>query len=115
MEILVIILIIIIVLAFFTWILPGILIWKSATKKGFKSNTIWPWMGWLFGLFGVLIYLVANPEPLICPQCKNEIKPDWKSCPNCGFSLDKNIYCPNCKKEIPKESIYCSYCRTKLR
>lgn len=32
---------------------------------------------------------VNPPEPLVCPQCGEEVLSDWKVCPHCGQPLEE--------------------------
>lgn len=45
-----------------------------------------------------------------CPNCKNEVSPDWKRCPYCDY-LPKLCNKPGCKSGwLPKEAHFCPVC-----
>jgi formylglycine-generating enzyme len=49
----------------------------------------------------------------LCPECKEDISPDWKYCPHCDTDLKP--CCPECGKGIKTEWTVCPYCRSKIR
>ena len=53
-------------------------------------------------------------ELLECPECGEELSPDYELCPNCGYEL-KLIACPKCGKEISRTFSLCPFCGTKLK
>lgn len=55
----------------------------------------------------------AQIEFLECPECGEEVEPDFELCPNCGYEL-KPILCPKCGKDISRDFNLCPYCGTKL-
>lgn len=54
----------------------------------------------------------VNPVgPLRCPKCRNPVQKNYKSCSNCGLSLEIN--CPKCGK-ITFFGDYCEHCDARL-
>ena len=50
-----------------------------------------------------------------CPNCKNEVSPDWKRCPYCDY-LPKLCNKPGCKSGwLPKEAHFCSVCGSPVK
>jgi RNA polymerase subunit RPABC4/transcription elongation factor Spt4 len=52
-----------------------------------------------------------NPLSLRCPKCKSPIEKGWKSCSDCGLSLE--IICPSCGKPTFFGD-YCDVCDAPL-
>lgn len=51
---------------------------------------------------------------LECPQCGEEVAPDFEFCPFCGYELKLTV-CPECGKEVSKTFSVCPYCGAKLK
>ena len=51
-------------------------------------------------------------ENIFCPLCNSAIKPQWISCPKCGFDLKKR--CPSCEKLVESSWVKCPYCGNEL-
>ena len=45
-----------------------------------------------------------------CPNCKNEIQPEWKACPLCGDKLPQKKACTGCGKEVDASWKACPFC-----
>jgi len=54
----------------------------------------------------------VNPlGPPRCPRCRTPVEKNWKSCSNCGLSLE--IACPKCKEKTFFGD-YCGKCGARL-
>lgn len=51
---------------------------------------------------------------LECPQCEEEVSPDFEFCPFCSYELKLTV-CPECGKEVSKTFSVCPYCGEKLK
>jgi len=52
-----------------------------------------------------------NPLLMRCPKCRDLIEKGWKTCSNCGLSLEVN--CPKCGKTTFFGD-YCEHCDERL-
>jgi len=84
---------------FIIWIILGVWVYKDAEKRG-KSGAVWLIIVLIFGIIGVIFWLLVRP-PLPEPKVIKEY-PD-RMCPNCGRTIpfDARI-CPFCKKDFEK-------------
>ncbi len=77
--------------------------YRDAEKRG-KSGALWLIIGLLFGIIGLIIWLIVRPpEPSfyekkaadeekkdrICPSCGRSIPFDAKVCPYCGKNFEE--------------------------
>ncbi len=90
------------VLMFIIWIAIGVWMYRDAEKRG-KSGALWLIIGLLFGIIGLIIWLIVRPpEPSfyekkadtekkdrICPGCGRSIPFDAKVCPYCGKNFEE--------------------------
>jgi len=85
------------------WIGIGVWMYRDAEKRG-KSGALWLIIGLLFGIIGLIIWLIVRPpEPSfyekkaagkeqkdrICPSCGRTIPFDAKVCPYCGKNFEE--------------------------
>ncbi|MDD5779118.1 MAG: zinc ribbon domain-containing protein [Candidatus Thermoplasmatota archaeon] len=87
------------IIMFVIWIAIGVWMYKDAEKRG-KSGALWLIIGLLFGIIGLIVWLIVRPpEPSFyeskaqereekprrsCPECGREIPLDANTCPYCG-------------------------------
>jgi len=91
------------VVMFIIWIAIGVWMYRDAEKRG-KSGALWLIIGLLFGIIGLIIWLIVRPpEPSfyekkvageekkerICPSCGRSIPFDAKVCPYCGKNFEE--------------------------
>lgn len=91
------------VIIFIIWIGIGVWMYRDAEKRG-KSGALWLIIGLLFGIIGLIIWLIVRPpEPSfyekkaagkeqkdrICPSCGRTIPFDAKVCPYCGKNFEE--------------------------
>jgi len=91
------------VVMFIIWIAIGVWMYRDAEKRG-KSGALWLIIGLLFGILGLIIWLIVRPsEPSfyerkaageekkerICPSCGRSIPFDAKVCPYCGKNFEE--------------------------
>ncbi|RLF63458.1 MAG: hypothetical protein DRN33_04105 [Thermoplasmata archaeon] len=91
------------VILFIIWIAIGVWMYRDAEKRG-KSGALWLIIGLLFGIIGLIIWLIVRPpEPSfyekkaageekkerICPSCGRSIPFDAKVCPYCGKNFEE--------------------------
>lgn len=58
----------------------------------------------------------SSPNPsdtgLSCQSCSASLDPDWKNCPYCGVSPNRDQLCSGCGKTMKSEWIMCPNCST---
>ena len=75
----------ILLLALALYVGPIIYVLRDCSKRGASSGT-WGCIVFLFGILGLLVYLVARPQGklVICPNCNREKPIRDAICPHCG-------------------------------
>jgi len=89
------------VVMFIIWIAIGIWMYKDAEKRG-KSGALWLIIGLLFGIIGLIIWvLVRPPEASFYEKKEAEKQQQDRNCPECGraIPMDANV-CPYCGKKF---------------
>jgi predicted nucleic acid-binding Zn ribbon protein len=77
--------------------------YKDAEKRG-KSGVLWLIIGLLFGLIGLIVWLIVRPPEPSFYEKKVEKEKKERMCPSCGRAIpfDANI-CPYCGKRFGGE------------
>lgn len=67
------------------WGLPIVYVLRDSSKRG-ASTLAWGCLVFLFGVLGLLVYLVARPQGRLvkCPKCAREKPIRDPICPHCG-------------------------------
>ncbi|MFZ2411512.1 MAG: PLD nuclease N-terminal domain-containing protein [Candidatus Methanoperedens sp.] len=75
-----------ILILFIVWIYVFVWVARDANKRG-TSGTLWGFLAFFSGLFGLLVYLIFRPKGnfVLCDYCGNE-------------KLERLTRCPHCKK-----------------
>ena len=96
-------------LALAAWVLLIGYINSDAGRRG-MGRVLWTFMAILVpNCLGILAYfLVRKPKLQGCPGCGDEVSPDFRFCPKCGFSLAP--VCANCGRAINHDYVCCPYC-----
>ncbi len=83
------------IIAFIAWIVIGVWMYKDAEKRG-KDGALWLIIGLLFGIIGLIIWLIVRP-----PEKSAGKASTGRACPDCGRTIpfDANI-CPYCGKKF---------------
>jgi hypothetical protein len=91
------------VIMFVIWIAIGIWMYKDAEKRG-KSGALWLIIGLLFGIIGLIVWLIVRPPERSFYEKKDEQPQHDRSCPECGrpIPMDANV-CPYCGKKFGSE------------
>jgi RNA polymerase subunit RPABC4/transcription elongation factor Spt4 len=111
-------------------------VWTYEDIRARSENLLWRLLSTLlvllFGLFGVLVYLLLRPkeklaevyarslerayilqdieERPVCPTCQRGVEPDFVLCPYCHTPLRKK--CPHCGRLMDLSWQRCPYCGT---
>ncbi|MFA4936423.1 MAG: hypothetical protein WC568_11360 [Candidatus Methanoperedens sp.] len=77
-----------ILIIFIVWIYVFVWVARDANKRG-TSGTVWGFLAFFLGLFGLLVYLIFRPKGnfVLCDYCGNE-------------KLERLTRCPHCKKAV---------------
>ncbi|MDP2841693.1 MAG: hypothetical protein Q8O17_05420, partial [Candidatus Methanoperedens sp.] len=77
-----------ILIIFIVWIYVFVWVARDANKRG-TSGTLWGFLAFFLGLFGLLVYLIFRPKGnfVLCDYCGNE-------------KLERLTRCPHCKKAV---------------
>ncbi len=51
---------------------------------------------------------------MICQNCKTELPPEFKFCPNCGTAAAQKSFCPGCGKPTEAGWTACAFCGFRL-
>ena len=51
---------------------------------------------------------------MICQNCKTELPPEFKFCPNCGNAVAQKSFCPGCGKQTEAGWAACAFCGFRL-
>jgi hypothetical protein len=89
------------IIMFVIWIAIGIWMYKDAEKRG-KSGALWLIIGLLFGIIGLIVWLIVRPpEPSFYEKKAAPQEAQARNCPECGRSIpmDANV-CPYCGKKF---------------
>jgi len=104
----------------------GVLSSMAVKDKG-RDQTGWFFIGFLFGLFGLIGALIISDNKneqldetiienetifLECPNCNAKIERQTKYCGKCGISLKE--FCFNCKTKNRIDAKYCGNCGKEL-
>lgn len=87
---------------------------RDAKRRG-MSPTLWTIVAILIpNALGIILYFVLR-QPLrnACPQCGNQLQPDFNFCPRCSYKMSLN--CPQCQRPVGMHDLYCAYCGVSLR
>jgi MFS family permease len=91
------------IIMFIIWIAIGIWMYKDAEKRG-KSGALWLIIGLLFGIIGLIVWLIVRPpEPSFYEKKAAQPQPQQQ---------DRN--CPECGRNIPMDANVCPYCGKKF-
>ncbi|MDD4562801.1 MAG: zinc ribbon domain-containing protein, partial [Syntrophomonadaceae bacterium] len=63
-------------------------------------------------VIGWLVYLIARPMLISCPNCNQEQSNDLKFCTSCGALLKS--CCTECGGELKGDGEYCGSCGHKM-
>jgi uncharacterized membrane protein YhaH (DUF805 family) len=90
-------------LGFIIQIIIAVYMYKDAEKRG-KSGVLWLIIGLLFGLIGLIVWLIVRPPEPSFYEKKVEKEKKERMCPSCGRAIpfDANI-CPYCGKRFGGE------------
>ena len=69
------------------WLLFGALCYWLAEKQG-RDKRIAFVVGFIFGILGLIYYLIAGEKKEICPFCKEKIKKGATVCPHCQREIN---------------------------
>ena len=89
------------IIMFVIWIAIGIWMYKDAEKRG-KSGALWLIIGLLFGIIGLIVWLIVRPpERSFYEKKAEQPQPQDRNCPECGrpIPMDANV-CPYCGKKF---------------
>lgn len=92
------------IIMFIIWIAIGIWMYKDAEKRG-KSGALWLIIGLIFGIIGIIIWLLVRPpEKSFYEKKEAEKQQQDRNCPECGraIPMDANV-CPYCGKKFGSE------------
>ncbi len=85
--------------AFIIEIAIAVWMYKDAEKRG-KSGALWLIIGLLFGLIGLIVWLIVRPpEPSFYEKKATEREPEHR-----------DRICPSCGRTIPFDAKVCPYC-----
>jgi len=60
----------------------------------------------------ILYFILRDPLPSPCPNCRAEAPANFTFCPFCGTPLKPT--CPQCGKSVERDWTNCAYCGKKL-
>ena len=84
----------------------GIFILGDAKKRGMSAG--WSVLGFLFGLIGLIIYIVARKPISESSNINNNN--DFDHNQSIDQQVDIPLICPNCKNLNPKKIRLCEWC-----
>ena len=89
---------------------------RDAARRGMNS-TLWTVLVLVllpayFVTGFILYFLVREPLPYPCPQCKAIVSARYNYCPTCKFNLRPS--CPGCRREVRLHDRYCPNCAQEL-
>jgi RNA polymerase subunit RPABC4/transcription elongation factor Spt4 len=57
----------------------------------------------------------SSPLAPQCPRCKGQVKPEFNTCPFCGFNLRlQQLQCPKCTSPVEPSYLVCPNCGVRL-
>ena len=97
------------------WLVVGIFVYKDAESRG-MSGVLWLIVVLLFGLIGIIIYLVVRGD---LPQRYAYPPPETAPTPPAppteagrGGTIGRS--CPRCGSSVPWDAVYCLSCGTRM-
>ncbi len=86
---------------------------RDAKRRG-MHYVMWTLLAiFLPNLIGVILYfLLREPLPFRCPECRATVTARYNFCPSCKHNL--RPACPQCKREVSVEDRYCPHCAWEL-
>ena len=93
------------------WLLLATWVYRDARRR--TANALpWGLLALITNLLGLVVYLISFPAKLECPECSQDVKPDFLVCPNCGSRLKES--CPVCNRELEPGWRHCPACGNPL-
>lgn len=91
------------------WVLLIGYINRDAGRRG-MGRVLWTFIAILVpNCLGILAYfLLRKPKLFPCPGCKNDVSPEFRFCPKCGFALAP--VCAHCGRAVDYDFVCCPYC-----
>ncbi len=78
-------------------------------KRRRMRHVLWTWLALVPYFVGVILYFIMrDPLPTPCPQCRTDVPRKFAFCPNCGASVHPT--CSRCGKELQLEWRNCAHC-----
>src|SRR5271170_5854622 len=87
-------------------------VYRDAKRRGMSAGlwtflvvVLWPAY---FAIGYIIYFLLREPLPYACPQCKTVVGARFNYCPSC--KRDLHPCCPQCKSEIVETDKFCPNC-----
>jgi hypothetical protein len=82
-------------------------------KRRRMCHVMWAWLALVPYFIGVILYFILrDPLPTPCPQCKTDVSQAFAFCPGCGASV--HPVCIKCGKSLRLEWSNCPHCGTRI-
>lgn len=93
------------------WVSLAVWVFMDASRRN-NHPALWGVLTLFTNFVGLIVYLVARPEALVCNTCKEPLQQGYSYCPICG-ALNKGR-CPGCNELVQEQWTHCPYCGTAL-
>ncbi len=93
------------------WLLLAIWVYQDARRRP-TNAAAWGILTLFTTVIGWLVYLIARPMLISCPNCNQEQSNDLKFCTSCGALLKS--CCTECGGELKGDGEYCGSCGHKM-
>jgi hypothetical protein len=78
-------------------------------KRRRMRHVLWAWLALVPYFIGVILYFILrDPLPTPCPNCRTDVLHTFAFCPGCGASI--HPVCGQCGKALQREWLNCPHC-----
>ena len=95
------------------WILLVGYVYGDARRRKMR-HVLWTLLAIFIpnGIGAILYFVMRDPLPSPCPNCRAAAPANFTFCPFCGTALKPT--CPQCGKSVERDWTNCAYCGKKL-